>query len=391
MSIVAKTKVIRLQSFPRMWDPYKMVGSVAMKSSERHDSTMYSFLSVAAFISMAVKADIISAMVGLTIITAFAIITVVLYRRRVRAEAGLMDSPSDAMGFYPSPGSSQTQTYRSDLAAHMERNQKYLTFRSKAFFIPHPDKAESGGEDAYFMTDEALAVFDGVGAFRANGTGDSGIYARNLSHETKEQVRRKGPLRITNALETAQSIVPAVGSSTAVVLGMSKDGAVAGVSVGDSKMMVVHNGRAVFESTPRQHSFNRPLQLGKWSADTVFNGEFIDLRFTAGDCVVLATDGLWDNVYGEAVLEVVQAHMQKHHVPSEQWDSITADTVAAGIAFDLIQHGLRGAGDPEWCSPFTRCASEHGRTHAGGKVDDITVVVAFVVDQREELWEDASQ
>ena len=42
-----------------------------------------------------------------------------------------------------------------------------------AFYIPHPSKAEKGGEDAYFYLEtngmSAAAVFDGVGGWNEEG------------------------------------------------------------------------------------------------------------------------------------------------------------------------------------------------------------------------------
>ena len=45
--------------------------------------------------------------------------------------------------------------------------------------IPHPDKAYSGGEDAYFANNQLLIVADGVGGWADYGV-DPGFYSRFL-------------------------------------------------------------------------------------------------------------------------------------------------------------------------------------------------------------------
>lgn len=45
--------------------------------------------------------------------------------------------------------------------------------------IPHPDKVERGGEDAYFAGQSLLVVADGVGGWNAQGV-DPSQYSRFL-------------------------------------------------------------------------------------------------------------------------------------------------------------------------------------------------------------------
>ena len=87
---------------------------------------------------------------------------------------------------------------------------------------------------------------------------------------------------------------------------------------------------------------------------------------TAGDVIVAGTDGLLDNVFGEDVA------------------AVAAQAVRAGLgpqaaAADIAALARRRALDKAVQTPFAVAAREAGYWYAGGKLDDITVVVSFVL------------
>jgi len=88
---------------------------------------------------------------------------------------------------------------------------------------------------------------------------------------------------------------------------------------------------------------------------------------SAGDIIVAATDGLFDNVYNEETAVLVSELRRRGQEPK---------AAASGVA----QFARSRAGDPQHPSPFA-----HGATLAGwpdmhgGKMDDITVLVAYVL------------
>jgi serine/threonine protein phosphatase PrpC len=45
--------------------------------------------------------------------------------------------------------------------------------------IPHPDKVDKGGEDAYSGSENLLVVADGVGGWASHGV-DPGLYSKEL-------------------------------------------------------------------------------------------------------------------------------------------------------------------------------------------------------------------
>lgn len=56
--------------------------------------------------------------------------------------------------------------------AAVSADTKSLSLRSGACSLPHPDKVDTGGEDAFFVSanESVLGVADGVGGWRESGT-----------------------------------------------------------------------------------------------------------------------------------------------------------------------------------------------------------------------------
>lgn len=59
-----------------------------------------------------------------------------------------------------------------------------VSVRAGAAAVPHPQRVETGGDDAYFISVQEgvtiMGVFDGVGGWTAEGV-DAGQYARKLA------------------------------------------------------------------------------------------------------------------------------------------------------------------------------------------------------------------
>lgn len=67
------------------------------------------------------------------------------------------------------------------------KNGSKFCFVTGACCIPHPEKRQTGGEDAYFVTPKAVGVFDGVGGWASLGI-NAGLYSARLADLTREQV-----------------------------------------------------------------------------------------------------------------------------------------------------------------------------------------------------------
>ena len=90
-----------------------------------------------------------------------------------------------------------------------------------------------------------------------------------------------------------------------------------------------------------------------------------------GDIVVLATDGVLDNLFNEDIIGCLTKAADAASFDTEQASTCIAKT-AEMMSFRK-----------EYDSPFAKNAREAGRNHPGGKPDDITVIVAEVVNRKE--------
>ena len=90
--------------------------------------------------------------------------------------------------------------------------------------MPHPDKEETGGEDAHFICSEeqAIGLADGVGGWADQGV-NAGYYSRELMSNSVDAIQEepKGSIDPARVLEKAHSITKARGSSTACIIALT--------------------------------------------------------------------------------------------------------------------------------------------------------------------------
>lgn len=84
-------------------------------------------------------------------------------------------------------------------------------------------------------------------------------------------------------------------------------------NLGDSGYLVYRGGEIIQKSKEQTHAFNTPYQLtllpdnpdlNFFIKDTPENCDFQKLELQTGDVILLATDGLWDNMPDYQILEV---------------------------------------------------------------------------------------
>jgi protein phosphatase PTC7 len=83
-----------------------------------------------------------------------------------------------------------------------------------------------------------------------------------------------------------------------------------------------------------------------------------------GDIVVAGTDGLFDNLFGSEIEEILQETEGRSCLQDLAW---TIATVAS-----------MNSTSEDYDSPFAVAAESAGLEHIGGKVDDIIVIVAVI-------------
>jgi protein phosphatase PTC7 len=87
-----------------------------------------------------------------------------------------------------------------------------------------------------------------------------------------------------------------------------------------------------------------------------------------GDIVVMGSDGLWDNLYPEEVLEIIEQYSSQ---PAQRLSSIITKIAK-----------IKSAGNMQ--TPFSTSYNyfdKHQAKYIGGKPDDITVVIAKILNK----------
>lgn len=92
-------------------------------------------------------------------------------------------------------------------------------------------------------------------------------------------------------------------------------------------------------------------------------GQNVQQKLRPGDWVVVATDGLYDNVADDEIVEAAAA---------------ASDAMALAESLGSLA-SVRSV-DEEFRSPFMLAAEKAGVQWRGGKADDITVVAMNMVD-----------
>lgn len=170
-----------------------------------------------------------------------------------------------------------------------------------SWWPPRP-QVDKGGEDAYFVSAHEgyfIGVADGVSGVADDGI-DPALYSRELMALAQSAAdslpgAAQDPRLV---LEAAHAQVQAEGACTAVVAALeSRSGKLRIANLGDSGLRVLRGGRICFATPVLQHFFDCPFQYGSESSDSTADAEAFEVQLAAGDCLVMGSDGLFDNMY----------------------------------------------------------------------------------------------
>eukprot|EP00931_Biecheleriopsis_adriatica_P094542 TRINITY_DN6817_c0_g1_i1.p1 TRINITY_DN6817_c0_g1~~TRINITY_DN6817_c0_g1_i1.p1 ORF type:complete len:539 (-),score=74.46 TRINITY_DN6817_c0_g1_i1:20-1636(-) len=294
-----------------------------------------------------------------------------------------------------------------------------LRFASGAFAMPHPEKASSTGADSHFLGDGfSLGVADGVGEWQwrfgidARAFADelmTGCEAHLVGHLAENISARQPTQWAQEALAQGYRTTKSFGSSTAIVAALQRSGQLGVANVGDSALLLLRRKeldstdslRCVGRTREQQHTFNCPYQLsllptpndfpnliqqGKDKlvraiqrrplpkADCPEDADLYNFNVQEGDLVVLGTDGVFDNLYVHEICQLAGTALG----PLETGDGHVTD--AAQIAQAITKAAFHRSMDRSIRCPFGDHAKQAGLYHTGGKMDDITCVCAWVLN-----------
>lgn len=318
-----------------------------------------------------------------------------------------------------------------------------------AFFVSQiGNSRQSQSEDAHAV---AFAVADGVG-----GWAESRIDPADFSHgicgamaksalgwnESAEKLKPKRLLQEGYDQVVADPSIKAGGSTASVGIALP-DGRVELANLGDSGSVLLRLAAVHHYSIPQTHGFNTPYQLSiipprMRAQASVFGGSYLEdyprdasvtnVQMQHGDVLMLATDGVFDNLNNQDILKIVSSRM----LLTGAWtvtpdsgvnvsDNLRDLTLPGGI--DLVSPTSSGstgkntdttdksqeqtrqlestitlqallatsiAGEAKLASldyrrdgPFAKEAQRYypGDYYRGGKVDDICALVLVAVDE----------
>jgi len=235
---------------------------------------------------------------------------------------------------------------------------------------------EKGGEDAFYANEVLFTVADGVGGWAQHGI-DPALYSKKLAVNIEEYFKESPETFIANPkdllVKAAQNNKEMGTSTLAIVILDQKSGILRTSYIGDSRYIIIRQNHdsgkfeIVYRSKEQQHKFNFPFQIGAYG-DTPTKAKAFSHELKYDDIVIVATDGLFDNLFNSRILKIVEEH--RGESVREIVDTLT------NTAFKLSIN-------EKYKSPFAVGARKAGFYYVGGKSDDITVIVGKVVRPEE--------
>jgi protein phosphatase PTC7 len=232
------------------------------------------------------------------------------------------------------------------------------------YVLPDPKKLFWGGEDAVFVRGRTFGVFDGVsGADKLDGLP---LYSITLAREMKSRVGVDG-LQVKDMVDLLSESVEvanqrATGASTALVGSIGEDGVLQVLNVGDSTAVVVRENKVVARTREINHFYECPYQFSTSSPDRPRDGTRLRLALKRGDVIIAGSDGVFDNLEEEQILDELRKSPKK----------------ASVIAKRVSDLSRRVSQNPKAVTPFSRLALQKKNPDypdgVGGKVDDVCCV-----------------
>lgn len=273
---------------------------------------------------------------------------------------------------------------------------------SKIFFnygvcsLPHTEKRHKGGEDAYMAQDGLIAVADGVGGWNEIGV-DPSLYSKDLCNNIQTEYLADKAKKSIDIFVNACKKITNRGSSTCCMCKIHSETEIEALNLGDSGYLllrpsfsstgVVEDFSVVFKSEEQTHGFNFPFQVGE-GGDNPKSAIVKYHEVQPFDLVVLASDGLWDNISNGNLVKVIKNFVfetNKAIKTEENKDENTNQVVAKtslsnlkGLSEYITKTAEIVSLDKQYKSPF---AIRSRGLYMGGKHDDITVIVAQVLEK----------
>jgi protein phosphatase PTC7 len=141
--------------------------------------------------------------------------------------------------------------------------------------------------------------------------------------------------------------------------------------------------KIAYLSQQQLRSFNLPYQLGQNGTQAAFKGSFetpsdadtASIPVLAGDIIILATDGLFDNLELSEIVEEISLWEKTDTGTSTQVQTASLEQLAQRLVKKARMFSL----DKHRDSPFAILAKENDIMWGGGMPDDTSIIVGKVV------------
>ncbi|CRG99648.1 protein phosphatase, putative [Plasmodium relictum] len=241
--------------------------------------------------------------------------------------------------------------------------ETYSSFDKHSFstnykIIKHPDKEES--EDCCLNGKDFMAIADGVGSWIKYGVNPR-KYPERFLQLLYKKINENINMKIEDVLNYAYLNTDIEGSATICLIIFNNNNTISTAVIGDSQFMIIRNDNIIYKSKPQQYEFNFPYQLGSNSISKPNDAEIAHIEVQKNDIIVAGTDGLWDNLYDNQILNIVKQN---------NFSSLSEKIANEAFNYSKMKR---------WMSPYIKNYNKIFRCHkTGGKMDDITVSCALV-------------
>eukprot|EP00262_Sarcandra_glabra_P011666 TRINITY_DN2850_c0_g1_i1.p1 TRINITY_DN2850_c0_g1~~TRINITY_DN2850_c0_g1_i1.p1 ORF type:complete len:300 (+),score=55.35 TRINITY_DN2850_c0_g1_i1:93-992(+) len=257
------------------------------------------------------------------------------------------------------------------------RIRSEVSFSVGTHLIPHPNKVDRGGEDAFFVSTYnggVLAIADGVSGWAERDVNPA-LFPQelmtNASYLVGDEEVNYDPQIL---LRKAHAATSSVGSATVIVAMLEKNGILKIANVGDCGLRVLREGQIVFSMPTQEHYFDCPYQLSSEMIGQTFRDAMVcKLELIEGDTIVMGSDGLFDNVFAHEIVSTISRYKDVAEAAKALAD--LASNHSRDVNFDSpysLEARSRGYDVSLWKKIL-------GMKLTGGKLDDITVVVGQIV------------
>jgi serine/threonine protein phosphatase PrpC len=244
------------------------------------------------------------------------------------------------------------------------------------------------GDDAMLVSPSVLAIADGVSGWESQDMADSGIWSRSmletLSRLMTEYKVNHAP-HLLNKRDIDQVIddsflhtshlmdLQELSGSSTLIMGMIVGDLLQCISIGDSKLFVMRDGKIIKTNPEQMISSLCPQQIGTQTLGTIPSKlAWVDtIKLQQDDIVIVCSDGITDNLYdwelGEYVNEFTKKLSLKH--------------VAQKIMIKAKEVGFDDYAYTPYNEKVNSLPTElggGGNSH-GGKVDDMSIAIGRVV------------